>query len=63
MTYKDFTDYAIRLSVALSELGVTKGDVVAVGSERCILFLPTTLAVVLTGATCTPYDLRSGRGE
>ncbi|KAI8420799.1 hypothetical protein MSG28_008004 [Choristoneura fumiferana] len=60
LTYKDFTDYAVSLSVALSKLGVTRGDIVAVGSEKRIMFLPTTLAVVLTGASYTPYDLRSG---
>lgn len=51
------------MSTALIKLGVGRGDIVAVGSEKRNEFVPTVLAIVFTGATYTPYDLKSGRGE
>lgn len=51
------------MSTALTKLGVGRGDIVAVGSEKRNEFVPTVLAIVFTGATYTPYDLKSGRGE
>nr|XP_049692974.1 uncharacterized protein LOC110380450 [Helicoverpa armigera] len=61
LTYKEFTQYAVNMSVALTKLGVGRGDIVAVGSEKRNEFVPTVLAIVFTGATYTPYDLKSGR--
>lgn len=61
LTYKQFTQYAVNMSVALTKLGVGRGDIVAVGSEKRNEFVPTVLAIVFTGATYTPYDLKSGR--
>lgn len=62
MTYKQVTQYAVDLSVALTKLGVRRGDVVAVGTEKRILIIPTMIGVLITGATYTPYDLAIGRG-
>ncbi|XP_026731412.1 4-coumarate--CoA ligase 1-like [Trichoplusia ni] len=61
LTYKEFTQYAVNMSTALTKLGVGRGDIVAVGSEKRNEFVPTVLAIVFTGATYTPYDLKSGR--
>ncbi|XP_048005497.1 luciferin 4-monooxygenase-like isoform X2 [Leguminivora glycinivorella] len=61
ITYKDFTQYAVDLSVALTDLGVKTGDTVGIGSEKRVLFIPTAVAVVFSGAAYTPYDLQSGR--
>ncbi|KAI8420900.1 hypothetical protein MSG28_008078 [Choristoneura fumiferana] len=61
MNYKDFTEYAVKLSSSLMDLGVKRGDTVGVGSEKRVTFVPTALAVVFTGAAYTPYDLKSGR--
>ncbi|XP_052748733.1 uncharacterized protein LOC113519028 [Galleria mellonella] len=61
LTYKELTDYAVNLSISLATIGVKKGDVVAVGAEKRLEFVPTVLAIVFTGATYTPYDLKSGR--
>ncbi|XP_049870669.1 luciferin 4-monooxygenase-like [Pectinophora gossypiella] len=63
MTYKELAEYAVKLSVALTNLGVKKGDVVALGSERRVLFVPTALAVVLSGGSCTPFDVDTGRAH
>ncbi|KAG6441353.1 hypothetical protein O3G_MSEX001762 [Manduca sexta] len=61
LTYKEFTQYAVNLSTLLTKLGVGRGDTVAVGSEKRNEFVPTVLGIVFTGATYTPYDLKSGR--
>ncbi|KAJ0177791.1 hypothetical protein K1T71_006664 [Dendrolimus kikuchii] len=61
ITYQEFTQYAVNLAVSLTKFGVQKGDIVAVGSEKCNEFVPTVLGIVFTGATYTPYDLKSGR--
>lgn len=53
----------MNLSIYLAKLGVGVGDVVALGSEIRIEFIPTALAVVFTGATYTPFDLKIGRGK
>ncbi|CAH0399163.1 unnamed protein product [Chilo suppressalis] len=61
LTYKNLTQYAVNLAVSLIKLGVTVGDIVAVGSEKRNEFVPTMLGIVFAGATYTPYDLRCGR--
>ncbi|CAK1579355.1 unnamed protein product [Parnassius mnemosyne] len=61
LTYKELTRYAVSLSISLIRLGVKKGDIVAVGCEKRINFIPTVLAIIFTGATYTPYDIYSGR--
>lgn len=48
--------------MALTKLGVRRGDVVALGSEKRILIIPSIIGVVMTGAIYTPYDLEIGRG-
>ncbi|XP_073952877.1 uncharacterized protein isoform X1 [Choristoneura fumiferana] len=40
LTYKEATQYAVNLSVALSKLGVRRGDVVAIGSKPFYITYP-----------------------
>ncbi|XP_048006906.1 4-coumarate--CoA ligase 1-like isoform X1 [Leguminivora glycinivorella] len=61
LTYKEATHYAVSLSVGLTELGVKLGDVVAIGSEYFLHYVPTVLAVTFTGASYTAYELNIGR--
>ncbi|CAG9120989.1 unnamed protein product [Plutella xylostella] len=61
ITYKEFTQYAVDLSYGLHKLGVRRGDVVALGSEIRYEFLPTMLAVVMTGATFTSLAYDEGQ--
>ncbi|XP_053605775.1 luciferin 4-monooxygenase-like isoform X2 [Plodia interpunctella] len=61
LTYEELTQYAVGLSCALKKLGVGLGDTVALGSEKRLEFVPSALAIIFTGATYTPYDLKSGR--
>ncbi|XP_063827419.1 luciferin 4-monooxygenase-like [Ostrinia nubilalis] len=61
MTYKELTQFAVNLAIGLIKLGVGIGDTVAVGSEKRNEFMSTILGIVFTGATYTPYDLKSGR--
>ncbi|XP_045767879.1 luciferin 4-monooxygenase-like isoform X2 [Maniola jurtina] len=61
LTYRNFAQYSVNLATSLSKLGIGKGDVVAIGSEECNVLVPTILSIILTGATCTPYELPSGK--
>ncbi|KAL4711399.1 hypothetical protein ACJJTC_016153 [Scirpophaga incertulas] len=61
MTYRELTQFAVNLATLLCKLGVSVGDVVAIGSERRNEFVATILGIVFSGATYTPYDLKSGR--
>lgn len=61
VTYKALIQYAVNMSVALTKLGVRRGDVVGVGSESRSELVGTSLGVILTGATYTPYALKSGQ--
>lgn len=47
----------------LTNLGVRRGDVVALGTEKRITIVPTILGIIFSGATFTPYDLTCGRGK
>ncbi|XP_048001008.1 luciferin 4-monooxygenase-like isoform X2 [Leguminivora glycinivorella] len=60
LTFSEFTQYAVRLGAALAQLGVGRGDTVAVGGEPRVTFMPTGLAVVLAGAAYTPIPLSCG---
>ncbi|XP_023934889.2 uncharacterized protein LOC112043622 [Bicyclus anynana] len=61
LTYRRFAQYSVNLATSLTELGIRKGDVVAIGSEERNMFVPTVLSIFLTGAMCVPYDLSNGK--
>lgn len=63
LSYKEIAQYVVNLSASLTSLGVGRGDTVALGSEKHNEFVPTLLAIVLTGATYTPYDLKVGKAS
>ncbi|XP_026330335.1 luciferin 4-monooxygenase-like [Hyposmocoma kahamanoa] len=63
LTYKQITRHAVDLSIMLTKLGVRHEDVVAFGTEKRIMIVPTILGIIFSGATFTPYDLRCGRAE
>ncbi|XP_063629229.1 luciferin 4-monooxygenase-like [Cydia splendana] len=60
LTFREFTQYAVRLGAALAQLGVGRGDTVALGGEPRVTFMATGLAVVVTGAAYTPIPLSCG---
>ncbi|CAG9121011.1 unnamed protein product [Plutella xylostella] len=61
LTYKELTQYAVDLSHGLYKLGVKRGEVVGLGSEIRNDFIPTMLAVLMTGATFISLDYRGGQ--
>lgn len=63
LSYKELKQYAINLAALLTKLGIQKGDVIALGTEKRKEFIPIFLAIVFAGATYTSHDLSSGRGE
>ncbi|CAG4945389.1 unnamed protein product [Colias eurytheme] len=61
ITYKELTQRAVNLASELMKLGVGRGDIVALGTEKRNEIAPTVLAVLLTGAAYTTYDLQNGK--
>lgn len=62
LSYKEVNQYAVNLAVALTNLGVRRGDVVAIGSNTFLNYIPTALAVIFTGAAYTTLDESIGKG-
>ncbi|CAG4945386.1 unnamed protein product [Colias eurytheme] len=63
LTYNELTQRAVNLASELMKLGVGRGDIVALGTEKRNEIVPTVLAVLLTGATYTTYDVRHGKSS
>ncbi|MHA1285452.1 MAG: AMP-binding protein [Promethearchaeota archaeon] len=53
VTYKQFQDYVLRFATALHNLGVKKGDVVAMHMGNCIQYVVSYYAAVRIGAIPT----------
>lgn len=56
LTYKELYNQALRLANGLKELGVGKGDVVAIQMLNCTQYAISYYGVVLAGATYTPVN-------
>ncbi|XP_045496708.1 4-coumarate--CoA ligase 1-like isoform X1 [Colias croceus] len=63
ITYKELTQRAVNLASELMKLGVRRGDIVALGTEKRNEIAPTVLAVLLTGAAYTAYDVQIGKSS
>ena len=50
VTYKQFQDYVKRLATALVDLGIKKGDVVAIHLPNCIQYIVSYYAITRIGA-------------
>ena len=55
-TYREFGHYADRIANALHELGVGRGDAVAIMSGNCPEFLFSYLGILETGAILVPIN-------
>ena len=53
VTYKQFQDYVKRLATALVDLGIQKGDVVAIHLPNCIQYIVSYYAITRIGAIAT----------
>ncbi|KAJ2951645.1 hypothetical protein O0L34_g13804 [Tuta absoluta] len=61
LTYRQLTQQSVNLSVEFSKLGMGRGDVVVLGIDNRIQYLPTTLAVIFAGATVSPASTNTGK--
>ncbi|GBP78226.1 Luciferin 4-monooxygenase [Eumeta japonica] len=61
MTFGEFLQDVANISISFAELGIRKGHIVAICSERTNIFVATALAVICTGATYTPLDVTAGK--
>lgn len=55
-TYKQIAQDAVRLAISLTELGIGKGQTIAICSESRIEFWSTAIAIMCTGATLTTIN-------
>ena len=62
-TYREFGERVNRLANALSNLGVQKGDRVAILSPNCHRFLESFYGVTAIGAVLTPLNYRLTPGD
>ncbi|CAG4945393.1 unnamed protein product [Colias eurytheme] len=61
ITYKELTQRAVNLASELMKLGVGRGDIVALGTEKRNEIAPIVLAVLLTGAAYTTFNSYNGK--
>ena len=55
-TYRDLIDYSDKVGNALANLGIGKGDSVAIMSENCAEFIFCCIGIMETGATVIPIN-------
>ncbi|KAF9411846.1 hypothetical protein HW555_009451 [Spodoptera exigua] len=60
MTYGEMAQSIADIALSLSRMGIGKGDVVCICSEKNFEFLPTVLGVICSGAVFSPTDLTYG---
>lgn len=63
VTYLQIRERAIKFALALTKLGIKKGDVVSISSENRFEFTVTAIAVILIGAINAPLNVLYSRGE
>ena len=62
-TYGEINARVNRLANALTALGVSKGDRVAILQHNCLEYIETFFAAMKTGAVLTTVDFRAASGE
>ncbi|XP_075989541.1 luciferin 4-monooxygenase-like isoform X2 [Anticarsia gemmatalis] len=60
MTYEELAQKTVDVALSLARIGVRKGDVVCICSEKRFEVLPTILGIMCAGATFAPTDLTYG---
>lgn len=63
MTWQEFNDKANRFANALTNLGLGKGNKVAILLMNCLEWLPIYFGVLKTGALAVPTNFRYSSGE
>ncbi len=56
LTYKELYNQALRVANGLKEIGIGKGDVVAIQMLNCTQYAISYYGIVLSGATYTPIN-------
>ncbi|CAH2100723.1 unnamed protein product [Euphydryas editha] len=57
MTFKELTQLTVDVALSLAHIGVKKGDVVSICSEKVMEFLPVIYGTLAAGATFSPIDV------
>ncbi|XP_038206537.1 4-coumarate--CoA ligase 1 [Zerene cesonia] len=63
VTYRDILQSSVNLATSLLELGLKKGDVVALSCENRFEFTVTSLAILYCGATLSTLNVTYSPGE
>ncbi|CAK1587525.1 unnamed protein product [Parnassius mnemosyne] len=61
LSYKELAQQAVDIALSLVHMGVRKGQVVSICSEKRMEFMPTILGIVCAGATFAAADVTGGR--
>ncbi|CAH2062224.1 unnamed protein product, partial [Iphiclides podalirius] len=61
LTFRQLVQQSVDIALSLVRIGVRKGEVVAVCSEKRFEFIPTVLGIICAGATYTGVDVTGGR--
>ncbi|KAL0820920.1 hypothetical protein ABMA28_005580 [Loxostege sticticalis] len=59
LSYRELTQKVVDIALSLTRVGIKKGDVVGICSEKNLDFIPTVLAIACVGATITLADVTS----
>ncbi|XP_045540831.1 4-coumarate--CoA ligase 1 [Papilio machaon] len=57
MSYGEMAQMSVDIALSLSRIGVGKGDVICICSEKRMEFIPTMIGVLCIGATFTTADI------
>ncbi|XP_013139312.1 PREDICTED: luciferin 4-monooxygenase-like [Papilio polytes] len=57
MSYGELAQLSVDIALSLSRIGVRKGDVICICSEKRMEFIPTMIGVLCVGATFTTADI------
>ncbi|KAJ0170074.1 hypothetical protein K1T71_014680 [Dendrolimus kikuchii] len=61
MTYTELVQQTVNVALSLSRIGVGRGDVVSICSEKRFEVMTSLLGLVCTGATFSPTDISYGK--
>lgn len=63
MSYGELAQLSVDIALFLSRIGVGKGDVICICSEKRMEFIPTMTGVLCVGATFTTADISCRNGK
>ncbi|XP_072943191.1 luciferin 4-monooxygenase-like [Epargyreus clarus] len=63
LSFSELSQQIVNIALSLTRMGVRKGDVISVCSEKRMEFIPTVMGIICAGATFAPTDITCGRAS